>query len=124
MVLGSLTLHDFRCFPRAEFRPSPGLNLLSAPNASGKSSLLESICMLLRLQSPRAGSLSEAVKKDASGFSLVARCADRSLACHYSPAEGRQLKLDDVVQRKSDEYLRVGLVAFFYNEDIEQVKGT
>jgi DNA replication and repair protein RecF len=124
MVLGSLTLHDFRCFPRAEFRPSPGLNLLSAPNASGKSSLLESICVLLRLQSPRAGSLFEAVKKDASGFSLVARCGDRSLACHYSPAEGRQLKLDDVVQRKSDEYLRVGLVAFFSNEDIELVRGT
>jgi DNA replication and repair protein RecF len=124
MVLGSLTLHDFRCFPRAEFRPSPGLNLLSAPNASGKSSLLESICVLLRLQSPRAGSLSEAVKKDAPGFSLVARCGDRSLACHYSPAEGRQLKLDDVVQRKSDEYLRVGLVAFFSNEDIELVRGT
>ncbi|MFM8229878.1 MAG: AAA family ATPase, partial [Chthoniobacterales bacterium] len=54
-MLSSLILHDFRCFERAEFAPSPGLNLISAPNASGKSSLLEAICVLLRLQSPRAG---------------------------------------------------------------------
>ena len=124
MVLGSLTLHDFRCFPRAEFRPSPGLNLLSAPNASGKSSLLEAICVLLRVQSPRAGSLAEAVRRGAPGFSLLGRCGDRDLACHYSAAEGRQLKLDDVPQGKSDAYLGVGLVAFFGNEDIELVRGT
>lgn len=123
-MLGSLTLHDFRCFARAEFHPSPGLNLLSAPNASGKSSLLEAVCVLLRLQSPRAGTLAEAVKKGAAGFSLVGKCGERGLACHYASAEGRQLKLDDVPQRKSDEYLRVGLVAFFSNEDIELVRGT
>ena len=123
-MLDSLVLHDFRCFPRAEFRPAPGLNLLSAPNASGKSSLLEGICVALRLQSPRAGVLGEAVRRGAGGFSLVGRCGDRELACHYSVEEGRQLKLDGVAQRKSDEYLRVGLVALFSNEDIELVRGS
>ena len=124
MVLGPLTLHDFRCFSRAEFHPAPGLNLLSAPNASGKSSVLEAACVLLRLQSPRAGSLAEAVKHGTAGFSLRGQAGDRALACHYSAAEGRQLKLDDVAQRKSDEYLRTGLVAFFSNEDIELVRGS
>jgi len=124
VILGALTLHDFRCFGRVEFAPSPGLNLLSAPNASGKSSLLEGICVALRLQSPRAGVLGEAVRRGAGGFSLVGRCGDRELACHYSAEEGRQLKLDGVAQRKSDEYLRVGLVAFFSNEDIDLVRGT
>jgi DNA replication and repair protein RecF len=123
-MLDSLVLHDFRCFPRAEFHPAPGLNLLSAPNASGKSSLLEAICVLLRLQSPRAGALAEAVRRGAPGFSLLGRCGDRNLACHYSSAEGRQLKLDDVPQGKSDAYLGVGLAAFFCNEDIELVRGT
>jgi DNA replication and repair protein RecF len=124
MVLTSLALHDFRCFPRAEFRPAPGLNLLSAPNASGKSSLLEAVCILLRLQSPRAGALAEAVRHGADGFSLAARVGPRSLACHLSGARGRKLFLDDLPQRKSDEYLRTGLVAFFSNEDIELVRGT
>ena len=123
-MLASIVLHDFRCFARTEFHPEPGLNLLSAPNASGKSSVLEAICVLLRLQSPRAGSLAEGVRHGTAGFSLRGRAGDRELACHYSAAEGRQLKLDDVPQRKSDEYLRTGLVAFFSNEDIELVRGT
>lgn len=123
-MLDSLALHDFRCFTRAEFHPSPGLNLLSAPNASGKSSLLEAVCILLRLQSPRAGALVEAVRHGADGFSLSGRAGDRTLACHLSKSEGRKLLLDDVPQRKSDEYLRTGLVAFFSNEDIELVRGS
>lgn len=123
-MLDSLALHDFRCFPRAEFRPAPGLNLLSAPNASGKSSLLEAVCILLRLQSPRAGTLVEAVRHGAGGFSLSGRVGERRMACHLSRTEGRKLFLDDLPQRKSDEYLHVGLVAFFSNEDIELVRGT
>jgi DNA replication and repair protein RecF len=123
MVLASLALHDFRCFPRAAFRPAPGLNLLSAPNASGKSSLLEAVCILLRLQSPRAGTLAEAVRHGAEGFSLSGRAGERQMACHLSKVEGRKLFLDDLPQRKSDEYLRTGLVAFFSNEDIELVRG-
>lgn len=123
-MLDSIVLHDFRCFARAEFHPGLGLNLLSAPNASGKSSILEAICVLLRLQSPRAGSLGETVRHGTAGFSLRGRLGDRELACHYSATEGRQLVLDDVVQRKSDEYLTHGLVAFFSNEDIELVRGT
>ena len=123
-MLDSLVLHDFRCFLRAEFHPAPGLNLLSAPNASGKSSLLEGICVALRLQSPRAGVLTEVVRRGAGGFSFLGRCGDRELACHYSAGEGRQLKLDGVAQRKSEDYLRVGLVAFFANEDIELVRGS
>lgn len=123
-MLDSLALRDFRCFPRAEFHPAPGLNLLSAPNASGKSSLLEAVCVLLRLQSPRAGSLVEAVRHGAEGFSLSGRAGERPMACHLSRTEGRKLFLDDLPRRKSDEYLRTGLVAFFSNEDIELVRGT
>lgn len=123
-MLESIVLHDFRCFARAGFHPAAGLNLLSAPNASGKSSMLEAICVLLRLQSPRAGSLGETVRHGTAGFSLRGRVADRDLTCHFSATEGRRLVLDNVPQRKSDEYLTHGLVAFFSNEDIELVRGT
>ena len=123
-MLSSIILHDFRCFELAEFAPSPGLNLISAPNASGKSSLLEAICVLLRLQSPRAGALAETIKHGQPGFTLTGRVEDHELKCHLSREEGRKLLIDDVPQRKSDEYLRVGLVAFFSNEDIELVRGT
>ncbi len=124
MVVQSLTLHDFRCFSRAEFHPAPGLNLLSAPNASGKSSILEAICVLLRLQSPRAGSLAEAVRHGSAGFSSAGRVNDRTLACHLSRTEGRKLFLDGIAKQKSDDYLGLGLVSFFSNEDMELVRGT
>lgn len=124
MVVQSLTLHDFRCFSRAEFHPAPGLNLLSAPNASGKSSLLEAICVLLRLQSPRAGSLAEAVRHGLGGFSVAGRANGRSLACHLSKTEGRKLFLDGLPRQKSDDYLGLGLVSFFSNDDMELVRGT
>lgn len=123
-MLSSIALRDFRCFERAEFAPSAGLNLISAPNASGKSSLLEAICVLLRLQSPRTGALLETIRHGAAGLSLSGRVGGRVLKCHLSRGEGRHLLLDDVPQGKSDEYLRVGLVAFFSNEDIELVRGT
>jgi len=124
MFLESIDLRDFRCFERGEFIPSPGLNLISAPNASGKSSLLEAICVLLRLQSPRAGTLAETIKHGTAGFTLHGAIGGRDLKIHLSREQGRQLLLDDVPQRKSDEYLRAGLVAFFSNEDIELVRGT
>lgn len=123
MCLSVITLRDFRCFERADFAPSPGLNLLAAPNASGKSSLLEAICVVLRLQSPRTSTLAETIRHDQPGFTLTGRFGDRELKCHLSREEGRRLLLDDVPQRKSDEYLRTGLIAFFSNEDIELVRG-
>lgn len=124
MELTRLELHDFRCFPRVVFQPAHGLNLLSAPNASGKSSILEAICVLLRLQSPRAKTLTETIRHQAAGLSLRGQCGPRQLECHLSRAEGRKLLLDDVTQGRSDHYLSVGLVAFFSNDDMELIRGS
>ncbi|MFZ4682515.1 MAG: AAA family ATPase, partial [Terrimicrobiaceae bacterium] len=51
-MLRDLRLRDFRCFSELVFEPAPGLNFLAGPNAQGKTSILESVCILLRLQSP------------------------------------------------------------------------
>lgn len=124
MELSRLELHDFRCFPRVVFEPAPGLNLLSAPNASGKSSILEAVCVLLRLQSPRAKTLTETIQHQAAGLSLRGQCGPRQLECHLSRTEGRKLLLDDVTQGRSDNYLGLGLVAFFSNDDMELIRGS
>jgi DNA replication and repair protein RecF len=124
MVVQHLTVHDFRCFSRASFDPAPGLNLLSAPNASGKSSLLEAVCVLLRLQSPRTSTLADAIRRGSGGFSVAGQASDRAMACHMSPAEGRRLVLDGVPRQKPGDYLGVGLVAFFSNNDMELIRGT
>lgn len=124
MVVQHLTLHDFRCFLRARFDPAPGLNLLSAPNASGKSSVLEAVCVLLRLQSPRTTSLTDAIRRGTAGFSAAGQANDRAMACHFSAVEGRRLVLDGVPRQKAGDYLGIGLVAFFSNDDMELVRGS
>ena len=124
MQIARIEIHDFRCFRHVTFEPAPGLNLLSAPNASGKSSILEAICVLLRLQSPRAKTLTETIRHQSPGLSLRGQCGSRLIECHLSRTEGRKLLLDDVVQSRSDQYLGIGLVAFFSNDDMELIRGS
>src|ERR1700690_1005960 len=53
MPLAELALENLRCIQRAEVAPAPGINLIFGPNASGKTSLLESIFLLGRGRSFR-----------------------------------------------------------------------
>src|SRR6202167_5503441 len=53
MPLAELALENLRCIQRAELVLAPGINLIRGPNASGKTSLLESIFLLGRGRSFR-----------------------------------------------------------------------
>ena len=46
MTIELLRLTDFRNFRNAEIRPGPGVNLITGPNGSGKTSLIEAIGFL------------------------------------------------------------------------------
>jgi len=46
-------LEQFRCYPRLEIEPGPGLNILVGANASGKTSILEAIYLLAVTRSHR-----------------------------------------------------------------------
>ena len=47
MYIGALEFADFRSYRRLSFTPAPSLNILSGPNAHGKSNLLEGLSVLL-----------------------------------------------------------------------------
>jgi DNA replication and repair protein RecF len=53
MSLRRLEIHDFRCIEVAALEFDPRCNLISGPNASGKTSLLEAIFFLGRGRSFR-----------------------------------------------------------------------
>lgn len=121
-VLTEIRLRDFRCFESVHWQPSHGFNFLVGPNAQGKTSLLEAVCCLLRLQSPRTHRLQEIVRDGCPGFAVTGRVNETKLHFRHE-AGGRMLAVDDVPQPRSSSYLRNGRVAWFANDHMQLVQG-
>jgi len=122
-MLRDLRLRDFRCFAQLDFEPAPGLNFIIGPNAQGKTSILEAACVLLRLQSPRAASLADAVRFDQPGFGLDGHWQDRHMHVKFTDAL-KSFALDSLPQSRSNDYLGVARVAWISNDDLQLVRGS
>jgi len=121
-VIASLRLVDFRCFEQASLSIHPEGQIFVGENAQGKTSLLEAICVLLRLQSPRARSLGKLVREGEVEFGVAGEAWGHSLKVKG----GRKgLILQDRGQDLSrSEYLESsGLVVWMGNEDLDLVRG-
>jgi DNA replication and repair protein RecF len=116
-------VRHFRCFEQFETEFAPHLNFIIGPNARGKTSLLEAVCVLLRLQSPRVTALARVIQHEKRGFVTDGFFGDRHLQFYYS-RERKKLSLDGVEQGNAREWLRIGRVMWFGNEDIEIVRGS
>ncbi|MDH3588655.1 MAG: DNA replication/repair protein RecF [Gammaproteobacteria bacterium] len=69
--LEKLRVDDFRCLQHVELEPSPGINLIVGPNASGKTSLLEAIFVLGRGRSFRTAQRQRLIRDGASAYQVV-----------------------------------------------------
>lgn len=114
-------LRDFRCFPRLEIEFAPGANLIVGENARGKTSLLEAVRVMLRLQSHRANGLADLVRHGARGLVIDGHCRGRHLQVYFS-TERRKLALDSVEQRRGRDYLDVATAVVLSNDDIRIVR--
>ncbi|MFZ4115434.1 MAG: DNA replication/repair protein RecF [Chthoniobacterales bacterium] len=124
-MLTRLTLRNFRCFSSKTLEPAPGLNFLVGPNAQGKTSLLEAACVLLRLKSPRTHVLAEALRFGEESFFLEGSYGSKELSMRFAPGQQvkRLLKIDDVTQQETTDYLNNGCVVWFGTDDREIVNG-
>ena len=122
-MLTSIKLRDFRCFERLDVEVVPGTQFFVGDNAQGKTSILEAVCVLLRLASPRSSLLTPLVREGARGFSVQGQF-DRRLMQFYHGAERRKLVLDGVEQSGTAEYLRLAKLVYFSNTDLELVRGS
>lgn len=96
-VLRRLQLRDFRCFARLDWEPPGPRLLLTGPNGSGKTSVLEATYLAATSKSFRAPRLEACLRRGAGSFEVVARVGERptrELAVRWSPAE-RSRTLDD-----------------------------
>lgn len=101
---------------------APGMNVFFGGNAQGKTSLLEAVCVLARLQSPRTSRLGEALRHGRRGFVVDGHIDGRHMQFYYAPAR-RKLALDSVTQTGTGDYLEVARVVWFGNADIDLVRG-
>ena len=120
-MLTKLKVAQFRCFEAHEISLEPGLNLIVGPNARGKTSLLEAVCVLLRLQSPRTPRLGEIIRHGQRGLLADGFFNGAHLQFYYS-SERKKLALDSVEQRTATEYLQKARVVWFSNADVQIIR--
>ena len=117
-----IKLRHFRCFEQCDAEFSPGANFIIGANARGKTSILESVCILLRLQSPRVTTLARVIQHERRGFVTDGYFGSRHLQFYYS-RERKKLAIDGVEQSGAREWLQIGRAIWFGNEDIEIARG-
>lgn len=122
-MISSLRLQDFRCFQTLDLEaPGPGV-VLTGNNAQGKTSILEAICMLVRLHSPRTHRIGTLARLGTQGFGIAGDPWGQGRKLVHS-REGLHLEVDGEVRPSQSGYLvDGGLVVWMGNEDLELVRG-
>ena len=126
MRLTEIRLRSFRNYEALEYRPSPGINILSGANASGKTNLLEAIHMTALLRSHRTARDAELIRtgSDFAGVdcTLDTRSGTRTLAVRIARGAPRRVLLDGGRIRRSGEVMGVMGVVLFAPEHLQLVK--
>ncbi len=122
-MLTRLRLHRIRCFRELELALDPArFTLLVGGNAQGKTTLLESVCVLLRLQSPRASGLRELIEFGSGGAAIEGDFGGGLLRVVLG--DTRRMQAGGEVCGRSADYLKAsGLVVWMGNDDIQLVRG-
>lgn len=104
-MLNRLLVRDFRCFEKAELELHPETTVLTGSNAQGKTSLIEAVCVLMRLQSPRTSTRTDFIRFGAKSC-LIEATEDEVKWRFAQSSSVRRLAINDTVCSRSGEYLR------------------
>lgn len=114
---------DFRCFESLDLEVPGDGAILIGNNAQGKTSILEAICVLVRLHSPRTHRMTTLARIGSKGFGIAGDPWEQERQVRHS-REGLFLKENDEVVTSQSRYLENGgLVVWMGNEDLELVRG-
>lgn len=114
---------DFRCFAALDLEVPAAGAILTGDNAQGKTSVLEAICVLVRLHSPRAHRMGTLARIGSSGCGIAGDPWGCERQVRFS-REGLLLKADDETRASKSDYLKDGgLVVWMGNEDLELIRG-
>ncbi|TAE89694.1 MAG: DNA replication and repair protein RecF [Verrucomicrobia bacterium] len=122
-MVSHLRAVNFRCWERLSVALPEQGGIFVGQNAQGKTSILEAVCVLLRLQSPRTHKMSSMIQMGHAGFGIAGEAWDMERKVRFS-ASGFACEVDGEVRDRSSAYLRDGgLVVWMGNEDLELVRG-
>ena len=121
MAIERLELVNFRNFISRELTFSHKNILLTGPNGSGKTNVLESIAFLSLLRSFRTTTPRELIRIGTKGFHLAATlalpCGKEKLTVNETISGRRELFIGDAPVRRSSEFIREFHAVIFSPED-------
>jgi len=122
-MVRTLRMVDFRCWNTLALEMPECGGVFVGQNAQGKTSILEAVCVLLRLQSPRTHKLQALVRFSQAGFGVAGEAWQMNRKVRYGK-EGLRCEVEDELRDGSNAYLQDGgLVVWMGNEDLELVRG-
>ncbi len=114
---------DFRCFSSLDLEVPAAGAILTGDNAQGKTSILEALCVLVRLHSPRTHRMTALGRFGSKGFGIAGDPWGYERQVRHS-REGLILKANEETYPSQTRYLEDGgLVVWMGNEDLELVRG-
>src|SRR3954451_14654931 len=128
MVVRSISLRDFRNYPRAELTLADGLTVVHGPNGAGKTNLLEAIYFSLTARSCRTSNERELVRSGEAVTRVVTEVlgddGSHTLEVGFSPGEKEKLvKVDGAPLERGGAPPPRPLVCVFLPDRLELVKG-
>lgn len=122
-MVQAIRLLDFRCFSALSLRvPAEGV-LLVGENAQGKTSILEALCVLIRLHSPRSNRMATLARIGSTGFGVTGEAWQGQRSVRYADG-GLILRANHQPVESQSEYLKDGgRVVWLGNEDLDLVRG-
>lgn len=122
-MIGSLRLLDFRCFESLSLSIPPETAVFMGENAQGKTSLLEAICVLVRLHSPRTHRMKQLQRFGREGFGVAGACWNQERRVSRDQG-GLAMRVEGEEVETQNDYLQSGgLLVWMGNEDLELVRG-
>jgi DNA replication and repair protein RecF len=126
MLVNRLTLQQTRLYDYVDISLSSGLNILYGANASGKTTVIESLFLLSLSKSHKATRDVEMIQHNQSFAKINANCrllsGDTSLEVIVSK-QGKKAKINGLEQEKLSQYIGTLNVVLFAPEDLGLIKG-
>jgi DNA replication and repair protein RecF len=124
MAISSVSLKNFRNYVDSEFSFSPTVTIITGPNGSGKTNILEAVYVLARGSSFR-GSYDDMLQFDAPWWRLDAYFGDTKRSITYDPKSitKKQIIINDVKKQRMPINQKLPVV-LFEPDDLRLLSGS